>query len=261
MAFDPTKVDYLRPIRDDNRDEYIMLPFHRVLKNTNLALVRNLMNRMKKDADLVNIFPNVKHFAQLNTATDIYNATVVYNHPEDLIFFLSGDRLTKETCKEFVRQFLNPLRLDLLHNTNVEYSIKSLMEHKFVKRLYIVAPKFTDEMQGYLVNFFDSKDFDTNRICLIEGNMVESVSEFPEVTTLFLSDFADFKTIYDHTPERVSGKLIAIAEGYDNMEPDPTLGTKKQPKMANKGIDLFIKLHNERKAEVSYFFPFAMAKL
>ena len=71
-----------------------------------------------------------------------------------------------------------------------------------------------------------------------------------------ISNFSDFQSVYQHSPECLNGKLIVIADGYENFE---IYGDKKED-IRYKGMDIFQKLHDEKRAEGSYMFPYAIEK-
>ena len=84
--------DYLRPISDDNRDEYILVEFHRTFINTNMSLLQNLFEAYLKDKLLLSILPGIADFAALDP-NKMYDATVMFNHPAQMIKEMSLEPL------------------------------------------------------------------------------------------------------------------------------------------------------------------------
>lgn len=252
--------DFMRPIGDDNRDEYLLVEFRRTFKNTNFSLLRNLMKRSTEDPEILKLFPKLILFAKMPDNNVRYDATVLYNTPEELIYFLSGDQLSPEICHSFVEAFQNPLHLETLHQTRLEFAIGQLALHPFIKEIYFFADNFTTEMQEYLVKSFGAKVF-REKIRLVEGPIMDCFFDLPKITTAFISNVIDLISIYEVKPESLYGKLIVISEGYDNFEPLDEEAIKKDPdgiKITYKYLDLFQKLHRERKADVSYAYPFCI---
>ena len=267
MPFDASHPDYMRPIRDANREEYFLVEFHRTLKNTNYSIVRNLIQLCADDEELRSIFPKLNHFASIEDPNKLYHATVLYNRPEELIRFLSGDQLPPEMCNQFATTLMKHLGLETLHTTRLEYVIHELLQQKFLQKVYIFADKFTTEMQSYLVHTFGGSYFSENRICLVEGNFYDCITAIPEVTSVFISNFADLEYAYDLSPECIRGKMIVISDGYDNLEPlemgsgpDAPKKERDQPshKMTYRGLDLFAKWKKSKIAEAGYSYPYCI---
>lgn len=252
--------DFLRPIGDDNRDERLLIEFHRTYKNTNFSLMRNIMKRITEDHELFQILPNIVTFARLPDNNARYDATVLYNHPEDLVFFLSKERLSMDMCKQYANAFLYPLLLENLHATRLEFAISQLASHAFIKEIYFFADKFTTEMQGYLVHAF-GPDIFKEKIRLIEGPMKDCFIEIPQITTAFVSNASEVIELYHEHPEALYKKMIVISDGYDNYEELDEETAKKDPshlRINYKYLDLFQSLHKARQAEISYAFPFCI---
>lgn len=248
--------DYMRPIRDDNRAEYFLIEFHRSFKNTNEAVVRNLMTACLDDESLLKIFPNIGSFTKL-APEQLYTATVLYHTPNELVEFLCDGKLSPEMIVEWANTLRMPYRFDLMMPTRMEFVVKNLLTHKnsFLKKVYLAADTFTMEMQEYLVHFFGAQLIDEKRVVPLEGNMVDCMSEIAEVTTVFLSNFGDFETLIDRSPGALKNRMFIISEGYDNMEPLEGENPDGDTKYQFKGLKLFDELRKKRVAEVGYAFP------
>ena len=260
QAADYLYPDFLRPIGDDNRDEYLLIEFHRTYKNTNFSLMRNIMKRVTEDQDLYHILPNIVTFASLLYNNSRYDATVLYNHPEDLIRFLSKNQLSPEMCKRYADAFMHPLILEHLHTTRLEFAISQLVSHPFIKEIYFFADKFTTEMQGYLVRAFGPQRFQ-EKIRLVEGSMQECMIELPQITTAFVSNASEVVSLYQEHPEALHKRMIVISDGYDNYDAVDDEASKKDPDALHinyKYLDIFQKLHKARQSEISYAFPFCI---
>ena len=261
MALTLGNPDFLRPIRENNREEIFLIEFHRVYKNTNMSIFRNLIKEAKKDMEMLDIFPHLLTVSKLDGPTSRYLATVLYNRPEKLVQYLSDDRLVWETASLYVEQFSRPYDLSQLHNTRMEFVVRELLqESPFLRKIYFVAPHFDREMQEYLVLSLGKANFDSRKIQLVEGTVPDCVSAFPEITSMFISNFSDFEEIYDHTPDALNGKMVVIADGYENMEIKPGTEEDKEPEMVYRGLDIFEKLHKEKRAECTYMFPYPIEK-
>lgn len=246
--------DYLRPISDDNRDEYILVEFHRTFINTNMSLLQNLFEVVLKDKSLISILPGIADFAALDP-NKMYDATVMFNHPAQMIKEMSQDRLSDEICNLYAEQFMEPYHFSNLHYTRLEFMIHEMLEHKFVKTIFLFAPSWNDEMKAYLQNIFRGQGLGT-RVLLVAGNFEDCISELPQITTIFMSNVQDLLKVYEKDPNLLNGKYILISDGYENMEPSKT----DPSNVTYIGLDLFEKLQKERKCMITYIYPSSIEK-
>lgn len=244
--------DILRPLHEDNRDEYILVEFHRTLKNTNMSLLRNLFVRADEDPEILNLLPNLAQYATMST-DERYDATVQFNRPRDLIFNLSGEKLSEELCESYANAFMEPYKFEYLHNTRMELILHNLLKSNFVKKVYVFADKFTNEMKQYFALNFMGQGVDT-RVVALEGDLEDCLLTMQEITTVFISNFSDLDQIYKSHPDAIKGKFIIISDGYSNLV--PVENTTDQFQYA--GAELFIKLHREKFADITYSYPHAI---
>lgn len=252
MKFD--QPDFLRPIRDDNRDEYILVEFHRTFVNTNMSILENIFQAYLKDKSLLYILPDIAHYATLDP-NKMYDATVLFNHPYQMIKSISRDQLSVELSQKYAETFQEPYHFSHLHHTRLEFMLREMLEHSFVKTIYIFAPKFTDEMKSYLQNIFEGKGLGS-RILLVEGNFKECISEISQITTIFMSNVEDLIQVYNENPHLLDGKYILISDGYENMTADE----KDPSQLTYVGLDLFQHLLQDRKCMISYIYPNCIEK-
>jgi hypothetical protein len=243
--------DFLRPIAGGNRDEYILVEFHRTLKNTNMALLNNLFARAKDDPELMQIFPKLIEYAKMTSDTR-YDASVVFNKPRDLIFNLSGEKLSEELCQQYADAFKEPYKFPNLHTTRMEVVLHHLCEQDFVKKLYIFADKFSNEMKAYVAQTFGDVGVGT-RVVALEGNLEDCLLSMPEITTVFMSNFSDLEPIYKSHMEVIKGKYIIISHGYGNMVP-----SQDHKRLEYAGMRTFAKWHKKKIADVAYGYPYAI---
>lgn len=252
MAYNPLATDYMRPIRDDNREEILLVEFHRVLKNTNFSVWRNLLHAATRDPELSSIFPNITSFSSLKTVDEMCLATSLYNTRSDFLYFLSGEKLSMDLCNIYGDIFLFPLHLFDLPKTKLEFVLHELSDHNFVKGIYFFAPQFTREMKDYMATTFGVKGFSSGKLHLLEGSLEECMESIPNATTMFISNYSDWEQIYRKDAHAFDGKMVLIADGYSNIEPQ--IITDK-PDILYKGMKTFMQLYNEKRAEISYMFP------
>ena len=248
-----TNPDFLRPIRDDNRDEYILVEFHRVLVNTNMALLRNLFQASLKDKSLLELLPNLGAFAKLNL-DQMYDATVLYNYPNEFVEELSMNRFSSEIADKYVEKFQEPYHFEQLHRSRLSFILHELLDHAFVKNLYIMAPHYTDEMKRYINEIFDGKGVGS-RILLVEGNLQDSLSELSQITTVFMSNVSDLIQAESFTPGVINGKMFLIADGYANFEID------ERGELQYQYVKLFEEWKREKRCMVDYMYPSCIEKL
>ena len=248
--------DYLRPIRSGNRDEYFLIEFHRVFKNTNMSILRNMLERSQDDEEILQLFPNLIEYAKMPIDA-LYNVTVMYNHPEQFVFNLSKETLSMDMCRSFVEVFREPYHFEYLHTTRMEAILRNLIEQQFVKKVYLIADRFTTEMKSYLSSTIEPKYLGT-KVSAIEGNLIDAFDSIPELTTVFMSDSCDFETLYQYNSELVKNKFFVIYDGYDNLEPvDPN---DPQSRMQYAKTELINRLAKDRICEVAYAYPFCIDK-
>lgn len=246
--------DFLRPIRDNNRNEYILVQFHRVLKNTNMSILKNAFDATLKDHDLLELFPNLANYAKMNI-DDQYTNTVLFNYPWELVFNLSEEKLSHEMCQQFAKQFQEPYDFSKLHETRMEGVLRNLLSHDFVKEIYIFADNFTKEMKDYIFKLFGSKGLG-KRVIPINGTFQECLLALPQITTIFMSNASDFFELHQFYPEEVNQRFFIISDGYDNFQQ-----TKDGKSFEYRGLSLFKTLDHERKCTVAYSYPYCIPKL
>lgn len=239
--------DFLQPLGEDNRDEHILIEFHRVLCNTNMSLLRNLFSAAAKDQEILKVLPNLPIYAKL-PIDEKYHATVLYNYPEDLVFNLSKEKLSRETCRAFASQFMEPYNFKTLHLSRMSAIARNLLNAKFVKNLYVFADKFTIEMREYLSEMFADKGVDT-QVHAMEGNFIECLCAKPEITTCFISNTSDLLAAEDYGHHLIDGKLFMIAQGYNNFVKDE----KDEIQLAH--LQKFHQWQQQHLANVAYMYP------
>lgn len=256
MLLNVNNPDYLRPIRAANRDEYILIEFHRVFKNTNMSILRNMLVRSQEDDEILKLFPNLVEYAKM-PVDNVYNATVMFNHPEQFVYNLSKETLPMDLCRSYVEVFREPYHFEYLHTTRVEAVLRNLLSQQFVKKVYILADTFTTEMKAYLSSAIEPEYLGT-KVVAIEGNLMDAFDSIPEITTVFMSDACDFETLYQYNPDHVKGKFFVIYDGYDNLEQiDPN---DPQSRVQYAKTDLIAQLAKDRICEVAYAYPFCIDK-
>jgi hypothetical protein len=245
--------DFLRPIGTKNRDEYILVEFHRVLKNTNMSLLYNLMKRSQQDPSLLEIFPSLGSYAHLSL-DNLYNATVLYNYPFELVQNLCRGQLSVDMCVEYAEAYATPYLFDKLHRTRIEVILKHLLEQKFVKQIFIFAPSYNDEMKAYFAQNWGSVGV-PSRVLPIMGNLQDCLLTYREITTVFMSNITDLVQVEQFFPELLKQKMFVIMEGYDNFEVDKESGT-----MTHSYTDMAKRLDKEEIASIGYAYPHCIPK-
>lgn len=241
--------DFLHPLGDDNRDEVILIEFHRVLKNTNMAILRNLYYAIIDNFDLTKVFPNAVTYMKLGLDAK-YDTTVLFTG-EDFIYNLSGEKLNRDFCSDYVRLLRDPLLIPSLHVTRVESMLREFLKHEFVKKVYIVADKFTNEMEQFMRETFQSL-LDSRLFC-VEGDIQSALTDL-DVTTAFISDSEDVHQIVTKNRDSLKDKMILVMDGYHNVY----LDDKKD--LQYKYMEEFVKLGEDKIANVGYIYPHCISK-
>lgn len=242
--------DFLRPIGDGNRDEVMVVPFHRILKNTNMSLLLNILEALSADPDLMPLFPGIAAYTKLSV-DDMYNATVLYNSKRDLVHELSHGLLSLHRSQDFANAFSEPYNLQNLHLTRLELVLKRLLTASFIKEIYFVADKMTTEMIQYLGYIFTPEDLN-KRVFAIQCDYLELLQEKPEITTIFLDSSKDFFRIYAVDKNLLQDKYVVIGESYFDIESDPS-GKKGAVKLAH--LKVFKELKEQKICVASYMYP------
>ena len=246
--------DLLRPIGTDNRDEYILVEFHRCLKNTNMSILHNLAAAVKTEPFLAELFPALKDFVGMSKDVRYAMSSMYNRHWEFLRMMLKDNegRLSEDLLKRYAETYLYPLHLNYLHTTRLEVVLHQLSLQDFVKHIYITAPKFTDEMKSYLVALFGADTVDKKIVCL-ENDPKDVLLELPDITTAFLSNSDDVLEVVERNRDCLTGKYIVVVEGYGNLLP------AKENQMSHfihVGDDVFRKLQEQRICVVAHMYPY-----
>lgn len=243
------KPDFLHPLGDDNRDEIVLIEFHRVLKNTNMSILRNLYYAIIDNFDLTKVFPNATTYMRLGLDAK-YDATVLFT-AEDFVYNLSNEKLSRDLCKEYAESLREPLLLPALHITRIESILREFLKHEFVKKVYIVADKFTNEMAQFMRETF--QNLLDNRILCIEGDVQSALLDFG-ATTAFLSDCEDVHQIMTRDRTLLQDMMILVMDGYHNVYLDD------KNEIQYKYMDEFVKLGEDKIANVGYIYPHCISK-
>ena len=217
--------ELLRPIGRDNRPETVIIPFHRFIKNTNYAILRNLMATLPKDASTweddatMKLFPQLKNWLMVSRA-DNFRASNLFNLPEMMLRHLSNDTLDASMACVFKQRFGENLHLHELHYTRLEMALIQLLTAKFMKDLYIYADTITTEMEEYLVSVFIREAKRVKSDCtvhLIEGEALDTIVKYHEATTIFLNDSSEFFALKEYDPKLIENRYFLIGQGVADM--------------------------------------------
>lgn len=253
MAMPYNSPDFLRPIRDANREEYILVEFHRVLKNTNMSLVYNLISAAATDEEIISLLPGLAEYTK-KSLDELYDMTVLFNYPHEMVKTMSNDQLSVEMCEQYASYFATPYNMQMLHTTRMEGVLRSLLKTKFVKKLFIFAPEFNDEMKMYIARMFYDQQIGSKVICL-EGTYEECMLEHPEITTVFQSNVTDLLSLAQFHPGCVKNKFFVVAEGYFNVEP-----SEDGKRAIYIDLKSLTKLVKEKTCEIAFAYPFCIPK-
>lgn len=247
-------VDFLRPIRESNRDEYILVEFHRVLKNTNMSLMVNIMRAAIKDPQLIEVLPKLEVYSKMDL-DDLYTSTVQFNSTTDLIFNLSGEMFDADLCNGYAENFQEPYRFDELHRTRMEGILRHLLTAKFVKQLIIFAPSFNEEMKRYIAMEYGDVGIGT-RVIPVEGFLIDCLQTYPQITTAFISDMGDLEIADRFYPSLLQNRMFVVSDGYGNLEPSP-----KGDSVVYKGEKMMKRLRDEKVCQIFYAYPYCIPKM
>lgn len=256
MFFVP-HADFLHPIGTQNRDEVLLIPFHRALKNTNMSVIINLTERMANEPDIQKIFPGLIKFLESN-ALDMYAYSVMFPQPHLMLQELSEGALSVDTAIQFAEEFMRPLHLDRLHKTRLELMVNQLTQQKFIKKLYIQADTVTMEIADYIgreiVQYIES----THSQCefhLIEGQFMEVFHNIPDLTTVFLNTSYQFDEIVDSFQEdALVDRCFIIMDNKFDYVADTT--ASKEPIVKHRELDRFKSYLDRQICAVSYMYPY-----
>lgn len=241
--------DFNTPLSDNNRDEYILVDFHRALKNTNMCILKNLFKAAIDDPNIMKIFPELIKLSKM-TLDQQYDAVAIFSHV-GLINVLAHGKLTLEMCQNYAEAMLEPMELEYLHTTRVEMVLAEFLKHGFTKKVYIRADKWTKEMTSYVSMCFGGYG---DRVFAIEGSLLDCQRDYL-ITTAFVSNADEVHEIITEKPELIQGRMYVIMDGVMNLE-FPEGNTDG----VYKYMDEFKSLHDKKIAAVGYMYPHCMPK-
>lgn len=246
--------DLLTPIGTDNRDEVILVEFHRCLKNTNMSILHNMAKAVRTEPNLELIFTGLKDFVKMSKDVRFMVSSLYNRHWEFVRMLLKEhmNQIPEPMIRDYAEAYLHPLHLGYLHTTRLEVVVKMLSEKEFVKKIYVTAPEFTDEMKAYLVALFGAETVDTKIVCAA-NDPNDVLREDPSVTTAFLSNADDVLELVRENHDQLKGKYIVLLEGYGNLVP---IDDQKLDSFRHVGDDVFKKLQEDRICVVAHMYPY-----
>lgn len=259
MNFVP-HADFLHPIGTKNRDEALLIPFHRCFKNTNMSVIINLADRMAEDYDILKLFPGLMEIVD-STALQMYQYSVMFTEPHLMLHDLSKGALSVDTAIAFAEEFLKPLHIERLHKTRIEAMINQLIKQPFIKKLYIQADSVTMEIANYVMEeilHYIQVSRSKCELHLVEGAFMEIYHDTPDLTTIFLNSSYQFDEIVEtFGDDNLRGKCFIIMDNRFDYEADHTIG--KDPVMRHRNTEKFKSYLKREICAVSYMYPYPFA--
>lgn len=244
--------DFNRPMSDDNRDEYILVDFHRALKNTNMCILKNLFKAAIDDPEIVKIFPQLMKTTSLSIDQQ-YDFTAIYS-PIGLLRVLSNGKLSDSMLESYAETLMEPMELEYLHTTRIQLIMREFLQHNFTKKIYIRADKWTNEMSLYVYEMF--KDVKGNdRIVAVEGSLKDCLADY-FVTTAFISDSESLHQVIVDEPDLVKGRMFIIIDGMMNLESE----NAEEGKTDYKYLKEFESLQEKKIAAIGFVYPHCLPK-
>lgn len=244
--------DFNRPMSNDNRDEYILVDFHRALKNTNMCILKNLFKAAIDDPEIVKIFPQLMNATSLSIDQQ-YDFTAIYS-PIGLLRVLSNGKLSDTTLQSYVENLMEPMELEYLHTTRIQMILREFLQHDFTKKIYIRADNWTNEMSLYVYEMF--KDMKGNdRITAVEGSLEDCLRDY-FITTAFISDSDSLHQVIVNEPDLVKGRMFIIIDGMMNLESE----NAEEGKTDYKYLKEFESFQEKKIAAVGFVYPHCLPK-
>lgn len=233
--------DPFHPIGYDNRDEYILVPFHRVLKNTNMGIFQNLSKYVRLHR-AIKTFPRLVNASHLDQ--DQFKIMVdLFDDPRVMINTMADGKLSEEKLEEIYAQVSDPLNLTMIYTSGVEEALRGLMSRQFTKKIYISCDSVTKEIGSYVADnlYRHARSFGYTDVRLIQGTTLEVFEEFPDITTCFLENANVMMDLAVKFMDRLKGRYFIVKAAYPDVD-------------QRRYIDEFNRLMELKSCVISYMF-------
>lgn len=252
--------DYLLPFEKENREEVILLPFHNVIRSENEAIFQYMKERSE------HYLPKYPGLAALmdETADNIYKIAVSFS-PEQFLDVLSidPDNTSIEDAETIspeeisndllvIRNQYNLLRDST--QTRMEAAISQIVQQSFCKSLYVVDDFVRgDKSLIYTMNRVFAPAIALKKLRVYENTLQDIIHNHPEVTTVFIDDADDLRTIIEtYDSKLIAGKYFMLSLAYHTNLDSVT--------HIIKHFDFFESAKEKYKCNVEYYMPFALDK-
>ena len=246
--------DYMLPLDNSDRAEYILVPFSNIIRSVNQAICIFMLQHQEEFS--FEEYPKLSEFI-IDGKVDgdkLYNE--VSRIPNRfLISYLKGDlKLVEKRDYSSISESIR-LRYDIFqsYHTRMEAALARLSQSNLVKGIFIQDYYLQQDVS--MQNFID-RLFDKNLIhkdCFIEysvWSIFVILKHDRRITTVYFEEIAEAIWVLKNSePEILEGKAFFIStgpcvNGYNNLE-----DTAKQ-------IDELNKLAVKKKVQINYFFPY-----
>lgn len=240
--------DFLHPIRDKGRKEYIAVSYDQVIRSDNEAILMYLLY----DAydQYVSFYPRLTELK--NASIEMIFQFAIGFTDVQLLMFLRGAQNNpekdienlKEIRKHYSSHSTTPLRLDI--------ALQHLVAEGYVQRLFVVDPYMDDEKMRVISEIFKTT---CNRLVFaVRGDIKDFiVSSKDRITTAFIPRAEDIFTLISNHKEKSKDVYFlcsaSLLENYDAVYEDGS----KPP--VYKHQEVFEKCASDEFCVVDYFSP------
>lgn len=210
--------DPFHPIGYDNRDEYILVPFHRVLKNTNMGIFQNLSKYVRLNRAF-KMFPRMANAAQLDE--EQFRVMVdLFDDPKVMINTMADGKLSDEKLEEIYQKVSDPLNLTTTYTSGVEESLMGLVTRQFTKKIYVSCDSVTKEIASYIAQnlYCHAHGYGYTEVRLIQGSTLDVFGQFEDITTCFLEDASLMIKLAERYPDRLEKRFFIVKANYLDVD-------------------------------------------
>lgn len=241
--------DFLHPIGDRNRDETIVIPFTRGLKNLNFAILKGILGDAVHDMGIRAKFPRLRNLLNM-TSFQMYDETALFLRPIDCVYAMADQKLRWDECERIAEYYLRDINYWKLHTTRLEFVCYKLLKQPFMKHLYILTDKMSNEIGAYCSQQFRDHVAE-KRVSVIEGDLTGFLLEHPEVTTVFTRSVSEIFALEENAPQTMAQKYFVSIVCYDDIERAPN------GLIVYKQYDRLLKYMEDEVCSVVHMYPYA----
>lgn len=183
-------MDYLQPLHDTGRPEYILIELDGYILPIAEVLLHEI--RMCQVPEIQKVFSRYHDFDTIEDYDQFYRE-FAFHTESSFLRRLSEQELSDEAIQNasIVIHDTNDDASIMLHETVLSFGLHEILRSHFCKKVYLFNKR---PIQNWEAKFIASS-FDTRKIEVAHGNMLQFIEDHPELTTLMINSLDDTITI------------------------------------------------------------------